>query len=212
MQQSLSQRANLLPVLNRSLCQLATAGKVTSISLSKKLSALTTPLAPFPSSNQPLDQNLTGVSDGRLMNISAAPRLWLQLQKHTPCKSTTPLSSFMATEVSSTTRSHSEDMLDQSWQEHATNSRSRLFAVDPGGSGVSGTDHIINDNPATLAPCNDISSEQLVPGALAPQHMLGDIDDELLLGDERFQPPGLHNAVQLRNPVKPSRSSPKDYH
>lgn len=103
----------------------------------------------------------------------------------------------MAAEVSFTARSHSEDMLDQSWQEHATIGRSRLCPVDPRACGVSGNDHVFSDNnPAALTPYNAVSSEQLVLGALAPQYMLRDIDDELLLGDERSQPPGSYNALQ----------------
>ncbi|KAF2625536.1 hypothetical protein BU25DRAFT_473600 [Macroventuria anomochaeta] len=186
---SLCQRANLLPIISRSLCQPAVTGKTISTSLEKKLSALTAPLWSLQTAGRTLDREPASAVDGSHLASCIAPRLWLHLQTNTPCKSATPLQSFVTAEPQTTSHFQSDDMLEESRHEDGKNHRSRPSAVGPDGGGASDADQVLEDDPAAPATCDGIPSEQHLLGAEAtPDHILEAVDDELLLGDECFEP------------------------
>ncbi|KAF9693895.1 hypothetical protein EKO04_008392 [Ascochyta lentis] len=179
---SLSQRANLLQVISRSLCQPATTGKIASMSLKKKLSAMMAPSSSFQAADQATNRGPVSTSDTAFLTSSIASLLWLHLQKNIPGKSATPLRSFVTIEPLPTTLAQSDDILEQVWQSNGHDSR--LSAVGLDGSGAFGISPALNDHPVYPAACCGTPSEEHFLRALGGTKAVPEnADDELLLGD-----------------------------
>lgn len=171
------------------------------MSLKTKLLALTTSPSCYPTADQILDQEPLHVSDKESRPSTVTPWLWLHLQKNTPCKSATPLQSFMAAEPPPMIQFQSDDMLEHSWEDDEQDHTSRPGAVGPHGCGAPSDLQIINDNTGVRVACRGISFKQHILGELAiPDHISEDAEDDLLLQDERFKP--LRSAMDSGNEVR----------
>ncbi|KAF1928783.1 uncharacterized protein M421DRAFT_154993 [Didymella exigua CBS 183.55] len=187
---SLSQRANLLPTISRSLRQSEATVSTASVSLKRKLSSLA---AQLPSLQHIDGREHADALDGSRLVPSVAPQLWLHLQKHTPCKAATSLRSFITAEPQSTPLP--DDMLEEPWQETGETRRSRPSSVGPDGGRASGFDQAIEGCPAATATCDGLPSELHLLGAVTTRDSSKNDDDELLLGAECFDDP---NFVAFR--------------
>ena len=186
--QSVAQRANLIPMISRSLGSPAATGKTASMSLRRKLSALRKPMLSFQTTDQPQTLGPANTPDARLAHTYSAPWLWTHLQKNLVTKSAMPVQSFVIAEACPP-ESKPEEMLEGSWQEGERAQGSRPCAVGCDGSGASSVDRILQEHPVTPMDCEDSFSEKCRLGiAATPDHNLAVADHDLLLGEERFEP------------------------
>lgn len=157
-----------------------------SVSLKRKLSALA---ARLPSQQSPAHiqgREPTNALDVDHLASSSASHLWLHLQKHTPCKPSTSLQSFFATESRSTPQP--DDMLEESWLGVGGSRSYRHCSASPNGGRASDADEGLDGRPAPTAARDDLSSNpHHLLGAMANPEYILDADDELLLGDECFE-------------------------
>jgi hypothetical protein len=110
---------------------------------------------------QTQDQGPAGVLRKSLLLSSIAPRLWLHMQKHVPCKQATPLQSFVATGVQS--MPPSDDILEEACQATRHNRRSRPNSVGSDRGGSSNVGQNLECCPAATAACDELLPERQWP-------------------------------------------------
>jgi hypothetical protein len=186
MWQSMSQRANLLPVIGRSIHRAVAVNTTTSMRLREKLEIPAKSSSAAQAAGELLDGLPEDLSNDRLLSAAVAPQLWLHLQKNTPCRSGTPLQSFMTAMPPIPVHGYSDDMLEQPWQDAAMDHRSRPDIVSSDGNGAPCMVSLPNGMPETPTAYDVGSSKQHVLEASGLGNLSQDVEDDLLLGDERF--------------------------
>lgn len=162
---------------------------MSSASLRKKLSTVATPRLPLRIVDQTLIRECTSSSDPNRLAPGIASRLWLHLQGNTPCRSSTLLRSFVSTGSSSTLISQTDEMLEESGRENQIDCRSSLLVVGPHRGETSDCPQVLEEHPVTPMSYRRKLTEQHVPGPMiTPDHGRKKAEDELLLGDECFEP------------------------
>ncbi|KAH6639483.1 hypothetical protein C7974DRAFT_132447 [Boeremia exigua] len=189
-QSSLSQRAIFLPVIGKTLAHTTASMKITSEFSTEELSEVANPLRLLHNADRAPDCGPINTLGAKDLASQIASRLWLHLQRNTPCKPATTLQSFVRRGLLFAPNSDLDDMLELSWREDHVDDRSGL--VTP-----SAVSHAVEDPSAVPVLYYATSPQSQNLRTVTSDKSLAMVDDELLLGDECFEP--LNPATDLSN-------------